>query len=513
MDVRKSIFTLWLLLVAVLTASAQEPLRPQCSAGRHPRKAALLSRRAAGDDQREGLFTGEKRQLVFLAAFNDLTFKEEDPQAFWNKVFNEEQFAESPFHGSVHDYFSAQSYGQFQLHFDLYLVTLPKEHAVYKSGYIGVTPDDSGAGLLLTELLDAAKDDIPDWSVYDWDDDGNVDQVLILFAGKGQNDGGDKTTIWSHQWCLSEQSESPFNREWGHPYTVVSGEKEYIVDRYGAFPELSGSGDYGTFGTLCHEYGHCLGLPDFYYGSSVKVVGSWDIMDYGNYNQGGYCPPGYSAHERMYLGWLDAGELTEPASVKDMAALSERGEAYLIRSDAVPNEFYVVENRQQTGWDASLPGSGVLIFHIDYDEEVWRTGIPNSNKLKRYTLFHANNETFVSSDSWRNWAYPYGENNALTNDSQPAATLNNENIDGTKLMSKPLTGIAVHEGLASFDFMGGATGIRNVNVNDNLNDNLNDKVHGSWFTVHGSRVSGSRVSGGIYVVRDRNGKVKKIVLR
>ena len=502
-------FTLWFLLVAVLTASAQEPLRPQCSAGRHPRKAALLSRRAAGDNQREGLFTGEKRQLVFLAAFNDLTFKEEDPQAFWNKVFNEEQFAESPFHGSVHDYFSAQSYGQFLLHFDLYLVTIPKEHAVYQSGWIGATPDDSGAGLLLTELLDAAKDDIPDWSVYDWDDDGNVDQVLILFAGKGQNDGGDETTIWSHQWCLSEQSESPFNREWGHPYTVVSGEKEYIVDRYGAFPELSGSGNYGTFGTLCHEYGHCLGLPDFYYGSSVKVVGAWDIMDNGNYNQGGYCPPGYSAHERMLLGWLDFRELTEPATIKDMKPLSEAAEAFLIRNSAYDNEYYVVENRQKTGWDSSLPSQGVVIFHIDYDEEVWRVGLPNTSSLKRYTIIPANNNTFYGYQS--GWPYPYLENDSLTNNSEPAATLLHNNADGELLMSKPLTHIKVADGLATFDFMGGeVSGIRDVSDNDSRNSRLqNSYVYDMSGRIVGNDIR--QLGHGVYIIRRSDGTLCKVM--
>lgn len=493
--------------------SATEPIRPLCSSGRHPRHATIPSRRAAGTAL-DSTYFGEKRQLVLLAAFSDLPFKDEDPLTLWNRIFNEENLSEEPFHGSVRDYFLAQSYGNFDLTFDLYLVTPPQEHAAYKSGYIQGEPDDTGAGLLLTEMLDAIKDSIPDWSVYDWDDNGYIEQVLILFAGKGQNNGGGSTTIWSHQWKLSEQSSPPYNREWGHPYIVVSDEKEYSIDNYGAFPELNGTGNYGSFGTLCHEYTHCLGLPDFYYGASTKVVGAWDIMDSGNYNMDGFCPPGFSAHERMLLGWLDVTELTEPTSVTGMPALAERGEAYLIRNDGALNEYYILENRQQTGWDASLPGSGVLIFHIDYDEYVWRYGTPNSSSLKRYSLFPASNETFVSAQYWKNWAYPYNGNDMLTNDSKPAAKLIHENTDSSLLMSKPVTRIAINEeGLGSFDFMGGTTGIENVNVNENENDNDNVNDNGSWFTVDGLRLSGSRLSGGVYVVRDRNGKVKKVVLR
>ena len=512
----------------MLTASATEPVRPLCSSGRHPRHASLLSKRAAGTSQ-PNAYVGEKRQLLLLANFSDQPFKDEDPLTLWSRIFNEENLTEPPFYGSVRDYFLAQSYGNFDLCFDLYLITPPQEHAAYRSGYTQGSPDDTGSGLLLTEMLDAVKDSIPDWSVYDWDDDGNIEQVVILYAGKGQNESGDTCTIWPHQWRLSEQSEPPFIREWGHPYIVVSGEKEYRIDNYGAFPELNKEGNYGTFGTFCHEYGHCLRLPDFYYGASTKVVGAWDIMDSGNYNMDGFCPPGFSAHERMLLGWLDVTELTEPISITDMPALAEQGEAYLIRNDGAPNEYYIIENRQPIGWDVSLPSSGVLIFHIDYDEDVWRYGLPNSSSLKRYTLFPANNQAFANATYWKDWAYPYNGNDALTNESKPAAKLNNENTDGTKLMSKPVTGIAIHDGLASFDFMGGTTGIENVNGNGNVNDNGN--VNGSLaqavydmsgrlvFNGNGNdngnvngNVNGNGNRSGVYMVRDKDGKVKKVIL-
>ena len=156
----------------------------------------------------------------------------------------------------------------------------------------------------------------------------------------------------------------------------------------------------------------------------------------------------------MYLGWLDMTELTDPVSVSGMDAVnSEQPQAYLIRNDGYDNEYYVIENRQQTGWDKSLPGSGLLIFHIDYNEEVWREGVPNSSSYKRYSIIPANNYNGVFSSA--GWAYPYNQNNSLTNTSKPAASLFHANSDGTKLMSKPITNMKVENGLASFDFMGG----------------------------------------------------------
>jgi M6 family metalloprotease-like protein len=167
-------------------------------------------------------YLGEKHQLLFLVDFSDLYFQDADPAALWKKVFNQKNFQEPPFHGSVHDYFYEQSFEQFELVFDVYYVHMDKNHAEYRSGDIDFY-DDTRSGLLLTEILDIKKEEIPDWSIYDWDDDGYINQVVILFAGKGQNDGGDNTTIWSHQWWLSSQSEAPYYREWGHPYPVSSG--------------------------------------------------------------------------------------------------------------------------------------------------------------------------------------------------------------------------------------------------------------------------------------------------
>ncbi len=488
----------FLLLLAIVTAGATEQERSLCSRLRHPYRVSVAESHRTGEvSRRAAEYVGEKRQLVFLVDFSDLYFLDADPHALWDKIFNKESFNESPFRGSVHDYFFDQSNGQFDLRFDVFYVHMNKKHEEYRSGDIDYY-DDTRSGLLLTEILDQKKNEISNWSAYDWDYDGYVDQVLILYAGKGQNDSHDATTIYPHQWSLSGHADAPYYREWGKPYSVVCGGTEYLVDAYGIFPELTQSGTYGSFGTLCHEFSHCLGLPDFYYGSSSSVVGSWDLMDKGNYNNGGYCPPNYSAHEKMVLGWVTPTELTSPVTITDM----DTSKSYLIRNDGYSNEYYILEYRQQTGWDSSLPGSGVVVFHVDYDADIWKTGTPNSSTDKRYSIIPANNSSYYSTAYEKNWAYPYGTNNSLTDTSSPKASLLHENAIGTRLMGKPIENISVKDGVASFTFMGGSTGIRDLRMSDD--------AESCFYNLQGQRVY-IPLPGHIYIVKKKDGTFKKYV--
>ena len=434
---KKTIATAILLLFVVLTATAGDVVpRRGCRMGAIPQRHVL--RRTASQSPVEK-YRGDLRQLVVLVSFSDQAFKEDEPLPFWNRIFNEEGFSESPFYGSVHDYFYSQSYGEFRLTFDMHYIQLNVSRYKYRS----TATDDENSKYLVLDVVDTLEARGIDWSPYDWNGDGYVNQLLIVYAGKGMNDGGDSNSIWPHQYWLSAHKD-------GEPRLVISGDKELLVDSYCCVNEVTGKNTYGTFGTICHEYSHCFGLPDFYYGSR-KYVGDWDLMDNGNYSKDGFCPPGYSAHERMLMGWLEVSELTSPTTVTDMQPLYHAGEAYLIRNDGYENEYYIVENRQQSGWDESLPGSGLVVFHIDYDEEAWETGYPNTPTRKCYTIFPANDMSTAYYSS--GWGYPYKDNDALTNESRPAATLLHENTDGTLLMSKPITKMAVSDGLGSFDFM------------------------------------------------------------
>lgn len=456
MTVKKHIALLVLLVVSMATA-AQDVSQRGCRRGiRQPRPALT---RAAGKMLGPGgdFYQGHRRQLVVLAAYSDYDFQGDEAQtlATWDKVLNAEGLHEAPYEGSVHDYFMAQSYGLFQLYFDLQYVQL----ASGRDRYASTADDDENSQYLVNDIVDELLTrDIP-WSEYDWNGDGRINQLLIIYAGKGQNDGGDSHTVWAHQWLLSDHID-PATSQPCPTRTVSHDGIDYVIDSYCAVPELSGYHD-STFGTLCHEYTHCFGFPDYYYGS-INYVGKWDLMDIGNYNGDGCCPPGYSAHQRWLMGWLTPQELTQPVNVTDMAPLHEQPQAYLIRNDGYQDEYYMLENRQPDSWDASLPGSGLVIAHIDYDAELWNgttPGFANKPDYQRYSIFAANNNRAYSSYNASKWAYPYNGNNQLTNTSSPASTLLHDNADGTRLMSKPVTGITVSNGVAAFAFMGGTSAV------------------------------------------------------
>lgn len=428
-----SLFSLLVFLPSLLTAADEE--RPfGCRHG--GRRHGVVTRRA--QENLKDLLKGDRRQMVVLVDFSDCKFQAPEPLAYWKRVFNEERFEEAPYTGSVHDYFYDQSYGQLNLQFDLYHVSLDKKYSMY-----GI--NDRNAGTLLITVASELDKRGCTWDYYDWEHDGYIDQVVIVYAGKGRNAGGGTESIWPHQWSLSGQEREPLMVQ-----SNATGYK-FLVDKYCCVQELDSQGGYGTFGTICHEYSHCFGLPDFYYDKSVQTVGSWDLMDSGNNNGGGYRPAGYSAHERWLMGWLTPAELDQPAALEGVEALGSHQQAYIIRNNNYPNEYYMVENRQPTRWDAALPGSGVLVFHIDYDEDVWHTMNPNSAEHLRYRIFPANNDSSIAEQA--GWSYPQGQNDSLCSNSYPHAYVFHPQADGSSLMRKPLTHIRVADGLASFDFM------------------------------------------------------------
>lgn len=480
---KRSLLSL-LLLSFFLVVAAEDGIRLRSCRPMAEKSSVPLrhTTRRAGD---ANPYVGDRHQLVILVSFSDQSFQgtEEETMVSWGKIFNAENFTEEPYVGSVHDYFYAQSYGQFNLTFDLCYIPLTESRVKYRSEdpkYGDKEESDENSKYLVHDIVDVLETKDIDWSIYDWDDDGYINQLLIVYAGKGMNADGDKNTIWPHQWWLSKHEETTTR-------TVTSGEKSYTIDCYCCVQEeINISSVKSSFGTICHEYSHCFGFPDFYVGGIT--VKDWDLMDYGNNNGLGYCPAGYSAHERMLMGWLEPTELTTATTITALPALCEEPKAYLVRNDGYADEFYIIENRQPQVWDASLPGSGIVVFHIDYDEEVWKSGTPNYS-YKRYCIIPANNKTSYSYEA--DWAYPYGNNNSLTNESAPAATLYHNNTDGTKLMSKPLTNFAVTDGLASFDFMGGGTEI------------LERKI------VEQSEILFDL--GPIYIIRNAQGEIKKVM--
>lgn len=494
-------FATALLLLAMLTAAVQTVSAQGCRRGT-PR--SVVMRRAAGGQQRHpggDFYKGDRHQLVVMAEFADYAFQGDETATLqqWDKIFNTQGLNEAPFMGSVHDYFYDQSNGQFRVTFDLHYVKLPGNREKYRS----TSANDENSQYLVIDIMDQLELRTIDWSLYDWNGDGFVNQLLIIFAGKGSGYGGfggGEDAIWPHQWWLSEHRIDGTSSEYCTPRKVTDANgKTWTVDCYCALQELSKNNTYGSFGTLCHEYTHCFGMPDFYNGST-KYVGAWDLMDYGNNNNSGFCPPNYSGHERWLMGWLTPTELTTATTVSNMAALGDKQQAYLIRNDGYENEYYIVENRQRSGWDTYIPGSGIVVFHIDYDADMWASTkiMTNSYNSEHYTIIPANNDRKISAAS--GWAYPYEENSKLTNMSTPVDTLYHKNADGTYHMNKPLTNMRVADGLASFDFMKAPSAVQAVNSALVLKE--------TWFDLQGRQLSGRPQRKGLYIVNGR-----KVIIR
>ena len=222
-------------------------------------------------------------------------------------------------------------------------------------------------------VIEACKkaDSSVNFADYDWDGDGYVDQVYVVYAGKGEADGGASTTIWPHEWSLSSAS---YYGD-GSGTLTLDGVK---IDTYACGGELNGStGTIAGIGTMCHEFSHCLGYPDFYdtdY-SGGQGMGEWDLMDSGSYNgkwngghsdwpemNAGYEPAGYTAFERWCAGWIEPIVLSDPQKITNMKPMGgtqeggivDHGDAYVIympgSKKTIEGEYYMLENRQQAGW-------------------------------------------------------------------------------------------------------------------------------------------------------------------
>ena len=386
-------------------------------------------------------YTGSKKGIIILVNFADKTFNAANNQALFNNIANTEGFNQGNFNGSMHDYFTSQSNGQFDLTFDVVgPVTLSQNYAYY--GQNNSAGDDMRPEQMVVEACNLVEDMV-DFNDYDWDGDGEVDQVYIVYAGKGEADGGAKDTIWPHEWELSE-TYSDFDIDGVH------------INTYACGPELNGSSQINGLGTMCHEFTHCLGLPDFY---DTRTNGtnfgmdSWSLMDYGCYNNNGYTPCNYTGYERMFCGWVEPIELTEDMQVTGMKSLEDYGDVYIVYNPGHHDEYYILQNVQKKGWDLYAESKGLMIMHVDYDKDIWQQDVVNNTTSRqRCTIFPADNS--LSSYSTYGDLFPYNSNNSFGNNTSPAAKLYNANTDGTKLMNIEITGITQKSnGTIEFNFV------------------------------------------------------------
>lgn len=404
-----------------------------------PKKAQNSTHTALGFPCTRQDLRGNKRMLVILVSFMDKAFSSVNA-GMYHDIFNATNYQNGRFSGSVKDYFLAQSNGLMNLQFDIVgPVTVSRNSAYY--GEQTDEQTDAHAPEMVREAVDLV-DGIVDFSHYDWDDDGIVEHIVVIYAGLGQAEGGIEDDIWAHKGTISSFCDHTVIRNY-----ACASESRLV----------NGSVNLNGIGTICHEISHCFGLPDTYDQTTGNYgTDRWDLMGTGVHNDNGYTPAGYTAYDKMFCLWQSPVILKNTQNVDQILPLSEGGDFYLIPNDGWGDEFFLLENRQQTGWDSKLPGHGMLITHVDFDEKLFDSNIVNrtgkignsTNDHERMGLVLADNDMTVDVSDYYRWLrclqgdlYPSGNNDCLTNTSTPSAKLFHKNIDDTYLLSKPVTNI------------------------------------------------------------------------
>ena len=455
------------------------------------RPERLAATRGFGGKSSTSFFphTGSPRAIVLLVQFANRPFKVQPRKAF-NQYLNSmadkhQDFgnAEDRNTGSVKKYFSDMSGGKFKPQFDLYgPITMPKNVAYYGEG--------SSSMERYRELVyDACTmmDDSLDFSMYDADKDGNVDLVYIIYAGYGESVSGIESTLWPKAFVCGTEIKKDGK------YVRLAG----ISNELNGRPDVHYSSKSGLLingvGLFCHEFSHCMGLPDFYPTVSPQWTTAngkkdfdaydnqgmedWDVMDNGIYLYNGYSPTAYTAWEREKMGWLTIETLTKEGKV-ELKSIDEGGKAYRIKNDknTSGNEYYIVENIQAKGWNKKLPASGMMVSHVEYVPRafsVFHGGDNSVNNIKKHPRM-----TIVPADGYLPSSYRKVSDNSnltapymkkkqydeqLAGDLYPGKNNVNRLTDAQNMvnyapwtggmLNKPIYNIALKNGIVTFDFL------------------------------------------------------------
>ena len=303
---------------------------------------------------RSGESGGVRHGLIILAQFPDLEFIHS--RAEFENLIN----GSGP--ESALSYFKDQWKDSYTFRFDITEpVTLPHDHAYY--GANDEDGEDEKAAEMIIDACTALGPEI-DFSAYDNDGDGEVDNVFVFYAGPNESEGAGDNYIWPHMWYAQSGAGITYRRD------------GVLVDNYACTSELrldSNRSTYttlATIGTFCHEYTHTFGIPDLYDTDSEDSGGyseaMWnciDLMDAGNHNDEGKTPPNYSVVERWFFGMSEGKPLTE--GTHTLRPVHENGDYYFLETDD-DSEIFLFECRKDEGWDTHIGGSGLLIYHLDW---------------------------------------------------------------------------------------------------------------------------------------------------
>lgn len=345
--------------------------------------------------QRRGFYptTGKRHSLVFLIEFSDLGFTTvgDDPHQFYTRMLNEEGFSDFGATGSAHDYYLSSSQGLFDPTFDVVGPIRLSKPAAYYGENSAAGRDFRQAEPLYEACQLADSLGLVDFTQYDDDQNGIVDNIFYFYAGFGEADTGFDSTIWPHSWNL-ESAELPLTLQGKTIYSYAcSNEIRYEE----GVAEYKPTG----IGTFVHEFAHVLGLPDLY--NTVGGLTSmfthtpdlWSVMDKGPYSNDTRTPPSFSSFERYSVGWLTPEVLNSEAdSALVLPDLQLSNKAYLVEVPNKENEYFLLENRQLADWDTYLPGHGLLIWHIDYDSLRWNSNSPNNESRQLVDVYEADGD-------------------------------------------------------------------------------------------------------------------------
>ena len=353
---------------------------------------------------------GSPKVPVILVQFPDLPFTIGETDEIINGLFNAhfnagEGVKPGTSHFSVREYFRQQSDNQFTPSFDVIgPVTISKSYTYY--GKDRGSSKDVNINEFYREACQQALLHDVDWSLYDNDGNGIVDFVYFIYAGPGQNQvGTEKEFIWP--------------KEDTSRFTVAGDDFSVTFGSYGCSCELF-KGSMDGVGLCIHELCHGLGLPDLYdYNNKVYGMDYWDLMDSGSYKLNGRMPVGLSAYELDFLGWRSLVELTPDSAYSlKLDPLETGGVAYKVVNKANPNEYFILENRQNIGIDQYIgyavssqeltfgANHGLLITHVNYSQSAWSSNRLNTTDAsrQRFTIVPADGHTISDNyginDEW-----------------------------------------------------------------------------------------------------------------
>ena len=451
---------------------------------------------------------GQPRIIVILAQFTDDTFIDEDPKSVFEQYLNADEIDSEVGnqtvgrnYGSVRRYFKDMSFGLFEPQFDIYgPVTLSQPTAYYGKG-------NDNMDLFIPEVCQLAAEQGLHFSDYDSNDDGYVDLVYVIYAGYSecftQNPA---TCIWPKSGIVSAFK--------------IDGKYVY---RYGVNSELNAYPDawknppyqrINGIGLFCHEFSHCLGMPDFYPTSSAAQnafnpgMEQWSLMDDGEYVDDGYTPTEYTAWEREAMDWFSIDTLKESGTYELRNINESNGKAYRIVNKESSHEYFILQNIQQTGWNSKLNGHGMLVTHVDFNSSAFRNNIVNNTIGHSRMTFIPADEEYISAfqiDAETITRQMYRENHA--GDPFPGtknATEIKEFPAYMGIMKEQIFSIDEQDGIVSFYYNDGTTGIKQAIISEK------EKGKHEIFTLDG-RSMGYNIAAlpkGIYIV---NGK--KTVIR